>query len=411
MPNSLMPDRLPDVSHEQANALLSLSRDLLAVVSAQGDFLFVNDSFGRVLGYSPDDLIGKPLSWLHPSAEVKSISEKFAALVTQDGATATCRCSLRSKSGQWRWFDVVAVNRLQDPNVQGILLSYQDITEFERMEAQRMVLSNVVHALNETSNLDDLLHQIHGALKKVVYAENFFVALHDPQTEMFHFPFFVDQFDPPPPPQKVARTCMAYIFRSGKSCLIPQNEFDRLAAEGEVELVGSPSPSWLGVPLKTPTATIGVLVVQHYQNENAYDIRDLEFLGSVGGQIAVAIERRRSEDALRKNEEMFRLLFSYNPLPTWVIDNETRRFLEVNDAAIRQYGYSLNEFKCMTAFDLRPEEERARYLDLMKQMPNDGLYQGNWKHRKKDGKIIQVEIISHELEYAGRRVRLVVAQD
>jgi len=133
----------------------------------------VNDSFGRVLGYSPDDLIGKPLSWLHPSAEVKSISEKFAALVAHHDATVTCRCSLRSKSGQWRWFDVVAVNRLQDPNVQGILLSYQDITEFERMEAQRMVLSKVVHALNETSNLDDLLQQIHGALKKVVYAENF----------------------------------------------------------------------------------------------------------------------------------------------------------------------------------------------------------------------------------------------
>jgi hypothetical protein len=143
----------------------------------------------------------------------------------------TCRCSLRSKSGQWRCFDVVAVNRLQDPNVQGILLSCQDVTEFERMEVQRMVLSNVVHALNETSNLDDLLHQIHGALKKVVYAENFFVALHDPQTEMFHFPFFVDQFDPPPPPRKVARTCMAYVFRSGKSCLIPQLEFDRLAGK------------------------------------------------------------------------------------------------------------------------------------------------------------------------------------
>src|SRR5882724_9258462 len=91
MPNSLMPGRLSDVSHEQANALLSLSRDLLAVVSARGDFLFVNDSFGRVLGYSPHDLIGKPLSWLHPSAEVKSISEKFAALVAQDYATVTCR--------------------------------------------------------------------------------------------------------------------------------------------------------------------------------------------------------------------------------------------------------------------------------------------------------------------------------
>ena len=314
MPNSVTPDRLSDVSHEQATGLLSLSRDLLAVVSAQGDFLFVNDSFGRVLGYSPGDLIGKPLSWLHPSTEVKSISEKFAALVAQDDATVTCRCSLRCKSGQWRWFDVVAVNRVQDPNVQGILLSYQDITEFERMEAQRMVLSNVVHALNETSNLDDLLHQIHGALKKVVYAENFFVALHDPQTEMFHFPFFVDQFDPPPPPQKVARTCMAYIFRSGKSCLIPQLEFDRLAAEGEVELVGSASPAWLGVPLKTPHATIGVLVVQHYQNESAYDQRDLEFLDSAGAHIALAIERVRAEESIRKSESMFRLLFSHTPL-------------------------------------------------------------------------------------------------
>jgi PAS domain S-box-containing protein len=77
-------------------------------------------------------------------------------------------------------------------------------------------------------------------------------------------------------------------------------------------------------------------------------MRDLEFLTSVGGHIALAIERRRSEEALRKNEEMFRLLFSNNPLPTWVVDRGTLRFLEVNDAAVRQYGYSLNEFRGMS---------------------------------------------------------------
>ncbi len=406
-----MPDRLSDVSCEQANALLSLSRDLLAVVSAQGDFLFVNDSFGRVLGYSPDDLIGKPLSWLHPSAEAKSISEKFAALVAQGDATVTCRCSLRSKSGQWRWFDVVAVNRLQDPNVQGILLSYQDITEFERMEAQRMVLSNVVHALNETSNLDDLLHQIHGALKKVVYAENFFVALHDPQTEMFHFPFFVDQFDPPPPPQKVARTCMAYIFRSGKSCLIPQLEFDRLAAEGEVELVGSASPAWLGVPLKTPHATIGVLVVQHYQNESAYDQRDFEFLDSAGAHIALAIERVRAEESIRKSESMFRLLFSHTPLPMWVFDTETLQFLQVNEATTKTYGFSDEEFRAMTVRDVRPDSDAPSFAAHVEEWKQDGRHQGQWQHKRKDGKCFEVDVISHKLEYAGRSVRLVVAQD
>jgi len=92
--------------------------------------------------------------------------------------------------------------------------------------------------------------------------------------------------------------------------LIPQSEFDLLASQGKVELVGSPSPAWLGVPAQTPKATIGVLVVQHYENENAYDLRDFGISQFGGGHIALAIERRRAEDALRKNEENVRLLFS-----------------------------------------------------------------------------------------------------
>ena len=197
------------------------------------------------------------------------------------------------------------------------------MTAVHRMEAERQVISEVVHALNQTANLDQLLDGIHQALKKVLYAENCFVALHNPKQDTFYFPFFVDQFDVAPPPQKVGRSCTAFVFRTGSAMLIPQSEFDRLAQQGDVELVGSPSPAWLGVPLKTPLATIGVLVVQHYQNESAYDMRDLEFLDSVGGHIALAIERRRSEEALRKSESVFRLLFSHNPLPTWVMDDET----------------------------------------------------------------------------------------
>jgi len=152
-------------------------------------------------------------------------------------------------------------------------------------------------------------------------------------------------------------------------------------------------------------------VVQHYENENAYDTRDMEFLSSVGGHIALAIERRRAEDALRKNEEMFRLLFSNNPLPTWVLDRETLRFLEVNDAAVQQYGYSRDEFRNMSLLDVDQGEEKEKRIEHFRQWGGGGRYHGNWKHRKKDGKILEVESVSHELNYAGRRVRLVVAQD
>ncbi|HEY2545862.1 MAG TPA: ATP-binding protein, partial [Candidatus Acidoferrum sp.] len=235
--------------------------------------------------------------------------------------------------------------------------------------------------------------------------------LHNAKEDTFSVPFFVDQFDTAPPPQKVGRSCTAFVFRTGSAMLIPQSEFDRLAQQGEVELVGSPSPSWLGAPLKTPTATIGVLVVQHYQNENAYDMRDLEFLDSVGGHIALAIERRRSEEALRKSESVFRLLFSHNPLPTWVMDDETLQFIQVNDAAVRQYGYAPEEFGRMSLLDIRPQEKGASLEVRQRAGEAVGRYQGVCKHRNKDGKIFEVELISHQLDYAGRRVRLVVAQD
>ena len=399
------------IGPEQLSTLLDSARELFAILSPQGTVLFASAGFTRLLGYPTEDLIGRPiLSLLHPN-DAHTFSLGLTDLAAIGTRAFASRCRLLGKDGSWRWFDATGKDCSRVPGIEAMLVSFLDVTELHRMEAERQVISEVVQALNQTANLDELLAGIHQALKKVLYAENCFVALYDAVADAFTFPFFVDQVDVAPPPQIVGHSCTAYVFRTGMPMLIPQSEFDRLAAAGEVELVGAPSPSWLGVPLKTPSATIGVLVVQHYENESAYDVRDLEFLGSVGGHIALAIERRRSEDALRKKEEMFRLLFSHNPLPTWVIDRETLRFLEVNEAAVRVYGYSVEEFKRMTILDFCPEEEKAKFLDYLQHKSGDGPYRGNWKHRKKDGKVIQVETTTHELEYASKRVRLVVAQD
>src|SRR6266852_185989 len=362
------------IGPEQFSTLLDSVQELIAIISPDGIIQFANASFTRVLGHPTEDLAGTSITDLLHANDAGGVGERLRDLSVSGRGTIGGRCRLQSKDGSWRWFDAAARDYTNVAAMEGIVVNFRDVTDLHRMEAERQVISEIVQALNQTSNLDDLLQGIHQALKKVLYAENCFVALHDKEADTFRFPFFADQVDVAPAPQRVGRSCTALVFRRGYPMLIPQGEFDRLAAEGEVELVGSPSPSWLGVPLKTPTATIGVLVVQHYQNENAYDIRDLEFLSSVGGHIALAIERRRSEDALRKKEEMFRLLFSYNPLPTWVLEKETLRFLEVNDAAIRQYGYSLQEFQSMTSLDLRSEEERAEYLDQLKQIPMEGLY-------------------------------------
>ena len=106
--------------------------------------------------------------------------------------------------------------------------------------------------------------------------------------------------------------------------LIPPDVFHRLVEQGEVELIGTPSQSWLGVPLRTPAATIGVLVVQNYETRDAYTERDLQFLTSVGGQIAFAIERKRSEERLRESEARGRVLIEQLPAVLWTVDRNLR---------------------------------------------------------------------------------------
>ena len=92
-------------------------------------------------------------------------------------------------------------------------------------------------------------------------------------------------------------------MRSGQPLLLTKELFDELAAEGEIELVGSQSPSWMGVPLMTPDRTIGVMAVQHYENEDAFSERDLELCASVAGHIALAIERKRADEELRESRQ------------------------------------------------------------------------------------------------------------
>lgn len=119
----------------------------------------------------------------------------------------------------------------------------------------------------------------------------------------------------------------------------------------------------------------------------------------------------RAEQALRDSKQSHRLLFEASPLPVWICDTRTLRFLAVNDAAVAHYGYSRDEFLGMTIEDIRPREDiptlRAHLAMAPPNLPNAGV----WRHRKKDGSVIFVEIARHNLPFEGREARLVVARD
>ena len=117
------------------------------------------------------------------------------------------------------------------------------------------------------------------------------------------------------------------------------------------------------------------------------------------------------EVKLNQSEAGFRLLFMNNPQPMWVFDARTTRFLEVNSAAVEHYGYSREEFLSMSITEIRPPEDVPLLLEDMARARNGLRYAGSWRHLLKDGTIIDVEITSDHLTFAGQEAVLVVARN
>lgn len=118
-----------------------------------------------------------------------------------------------------------------------------------------------------------------------------------------------------------------------------------------------------------------------------------------------------AESALRESEKKYRYLFEINPNVMWIYDLESLAFLEVNEAAVTNYGYSKDEFLKMTIKDIRPEEDIPLLIDDVDHTTKPLNKAGIWRHKKKSGEIIFVEIISHLTEYGNRQARLVIASD
>lgn len=128
----------------------------------------------------------------------------------------------------------------------------------------------------------------------------------------------------------------------------------------------------------------------------------------------VAVERditsrKLAEQAFMDSEQRYAALFDAAPVPMWVYDIATTQFLAVNNAAIQSYGYSAEEFLAMTIFGIRPESEHRRMRQQLAEAVSKR--RESWQHRRKDGSVFPVDIVSQPVQYAGRDARFVVALD
>jgi PAS domain S-box-containing protein len=378
------------------------------------DSIWRNENLLTVFGYSAEDMEPAGAWWeqhIHPEERDRVLNGLHAAISSGE----------RFWSAEYRWQKkdgsyVTVLDRgyvIHDEQGKPVRMvgSTMDITRRHREEQIREAIYRISEAGSAAKDLPAFYEEVHKIVGGLMPAQNFYIALHDPDTDMLSFPYFVDEAESTPAPYKAGRGLTEYVLRSGKPFYASTEGYERLVASGEVVRIGPMSIDWVGVPLVAGGRTLGVLVVQAYTEGVRYGEEERDVLSYVSEQIAMAIERKRVEEARRQSEERYRMLFESNPTPMWVYDLETLAFLAVNDIAVEHYGYSRAEFLSMSIKDIRPPETVDALVASIREPREEISYSGVWKHRTKDGKLLDVEITSHTLTWAGRPAVLVMAAD
>ncbi len=263
--------------------------------------------------------------------------------------------------------------------------------ELQRAEHMQRALYRITDAAQSASSLERLCGSIHAIIGALMPAKNFYIALYDSESDFLQFPYWVDEYDTTPPMDHPGKGLTEYVLRTGKPMLVAPEVFERLVQSGEVESVGAPSLDWLGVPLKTQAGeTIGVMTVQTYSESVRYGEAEKGILEFVSTQVAMAIERMRADEALRRSEERYRMMVDNAPLGILTMNREGR-IMDVNPKMLQILGSpSAESTQAINLLTFPPLIQAGIAAGFMTCMRESRLVIGEYPYVSKWGKKMHV---------------------
>ncbi len=405
-------------SEARLRTLVEHAPEAIVVFEADsGRFVTVNENATRLFGRDREALIGLTPVDVSPERQADGrptadwAAERFAQVrrgempvfdwihSRPDGAEIPCEIRLVGLPGEKTL----------------VRASIIDTTERRRREKVQRATYQISEAVHAARDLESLYQRIHSIIATLMPAENFYLVLHHPETGYYHSDYFVDTVDPTPPPQPIGPGLNGYVVRTGKALLTTRRGMMDPGSEWRVA-VGTPSAVWLGVPLAIGGRIFGVMALQDYHNEKAYGEEEKQILSFVAEQTALAIERKRAEQALRESEEKHRALFEATS--QGVMLHDETRFLEVNPAALRILGYErpedvIGKHPSETSAAIQPGGEPAERLagQFIAQCMERGTAQFEWLARSAAGKEVPIEVMLTRIQMSGRPIIQAVILD
>jgi PAS domain S-box-containing protein len=289
-----------DVTKSEAkyHSLFEAATDAAFLETFDGRIIDCNPAACHLLGYTREEMLRLSVADLLP-AEAKSQVADWSAAIAAAGSAFFETVNV-AKDGEAIPIEVsVRQARIGDGDF--AVTFVHDLRKRKRDEKIRKVLLQISEAACAAHDLGELSRLIHDAVTEIIPTRNFYIALYDAEVGLFSFPFFVDEFDPPPEPRPLGRGLADYVLRRGELLLASSSDIEALMRAGELEIGGTIPVAWLGAPLKTEAAVIGVMAVQSYQAARFFEGEEKAVFLFLSSQVAMAIDRVRARERLQES--------------------------------------------------------------------------------------------------------------
>lgn len=345
--------------------IFETSRIGIATIDENGHFLSANPTLLEIFGYTEEEFGDLTIGEISHLDDLPLNMKLMHDLWQDKRESYVLEKRNRHKDGHIIWCRVT-VSLVRDAEGKPLfaISLVEDITEDHKTEVLREAIFKISQVTSDAVSLDQFYSSIYGILEKIMPVGNFFIGLFNLEDGLLHFPFVKDQFDASTAPIKPGKTLSSHVMKKREPTLVDGKAFDELLAAGEIELVGAKPVEWLGVPLTIDDQVIGVMVTQHYDVNFRFEQFDIDLFTFVSNQVAQAIDRKRTEDALVQSDSDMRTLFGAMTEIVMVLDrdgyykkivgtNTNLFFLPPTDLL----GKSLNE-----VFDKPRAEEFIQYI-------------------------------------------------
>jgi PAS domain S-box-containing protein len=380
---------------------------MLNALDENNRIVFWNRECEKVTGYSAEEmkLANDPLSKLYPNPQYRAALE--TEWLKRGNHFSDWEVNISCKDGTQRTVSMSDISQsfqTSDYNSWAIGI---DVTQRKHAQAINRALFHIADAVNTTFDLDDLYASIRISLSHIIDTTNFYIALYDKADDTLTFPYYIDLVDSSAPEAftvTISNSLTGEVIRSKKPLFISKEGLIKRAETNRI--IGAVPLIWLGAPLIISNEVIGVMVVQSYSDANCYTKWDLDILTAVSNQAALAIERKRDEEALKKSEIRTRA-FLDGITESAILCNAQGKILMLNKVAAERNGKKTDELIGTDVLRLFPSDSipsPAALLDNLIQFGKPvhfesehcgGVHDNTWSPLFDDqNRVVQIAMIS-----------------